>query len=372
MRDSFNETPQHDGEVIRKHSQSFSMTARLLPKHIRADVETLYAWCRWCDNAVDDAPTPDVARVRLATLRADVELIYRGKSPVHAASNWLADLVSRYSIPKVYPLELLDGMEMDLSQCVIKSEKELYLYCHRAAGTVGLMMCQVLGVNEPSARRFADALGIAMQMTNIARDVAEDWQRGRCYLPETWLVTRLGPGNSPRNEEIRFAVEQLLDLADHYYDLGLKGLRYLPVQSQTAILVSAAVYREIGQIIREKDFRVMDGRVFVPKVRKMKLVAQSIILSWKLNFVSSKRLAFISVPHSQSIGDPMNKDARYLAVLGVSLTCILGAALFILVGIKPKDAEAYSSLPWIYSFVCAFCGGATQLLLRRMESTNQI
>jgi phytoene synthase len=301
-----------------------------------------------------------------------VELIYRGKSPVHAASNWLADLVSRYSIPKVYPLELLDGMEMDLSQCVIKSEKELYLYCHRAAGTVGLMMCQVLGVNEPSAPRFADALGIAMQMTNIARDVAEDWQRGRCYLPETWLVTRLGPGNSPRNEEIRFAVEQLLDLADHYYDLGLKGLRYLPVQSRTAILVSAAVYREIGQIIREKDFRVMDGRVFVPKVRKMKLVAQSIILSWKLNFVSSKRLAFISVPHSQSIGDPMNKDARYLAVLGVSLTCILGAALFILVGIKPKDSEAYSSLPWIYSFVCAFCGGATQLLLRRMESTNQI
>ena len=370
MRDSFNETPQHDGEVIRKHSQSFSMAARLLPKHIRADVETLYAWCRWCDNAVDDAPTPDVARVRLARLRADVELIYDGKSPVHAASKWLADLVSRHSIPKANPLEFLDGMEMDLSQCVINSEKELHLYCHRAAGTVGLMMCQVLGVNEPLARRFADALGIAMQLTNIARDVAEDWQRGRCYLPAPWLVRRLEPGKSPHNEDVRLAVKQLLDLADHYYSLGLKGLRYLPVQSRIAILASAANYREIGQIIREKDFRVMDGRVHVPKVRKLKLVALSIILSWKINFVRSTFYAVISPPNTQSIGEPMNKDARYLAVLGVSLTFILAAALFILVGIKPKDSEAYSSLPWIYSFGCALCGGATQIILRRMESTN--
>jgi 15-cis-phytoene synthase len=371
MRDPFNETPKQDGDVIRKHSQSFSLAARLLPKRIRADVETLYAWCRWCDNAVDDAPTPDIARVRLATLRADVELIYEGKSPIHAASQWLADLFSRYSIPKDNPLELLDGMEMDLSQCRINSEKELHLYCHRAAGTVGLMMCHILGVNEPQARRFADALGIAMQLTNIARDVAEDWQRGRCYLPEPWLDRRLEPGNPPRNDDVRLAVKQLLDLADHYYTLGLKGLRYLPVQSRIAILASATIYREIGQIIREKDFRVMDGRVRVPKIRKLKLVAQSIILTCEMNFVSSAFFGMISTPNTQSIGEPMNKDARYLAVLGVSLTFILAAAMFILVGIKPKDSEAYSSLPWIYSFACALCGGVTQLILRRMESTNR-
>ena len=262
-------------------------------------------------------------------------------------------------------------MEMDLTQCVIKSETELQLYCHRAAGTVGLMMCHLLGVNEPSARQCADALGIAMQMTNIARDVAEDWQRGRCYLPENWLVSRLRPGNLPRNEDVRLAVKRLLDLADHHYTIGLKGLQYLPVQSRIAILVSAAIYREIGQIIRERDFRVMDGRVRVPKVRKMKIVAQSIILSWKRNFARSTCIADVLTPNSQSIGESMNKDARYLAVLGVSLTFILAAALFILVGIKPKDAETYNSLPWIYSFVCASCGGATQFLLRRMESTNQ-
>ena len=235
------------------------------------------------------------------------------------------------------------------------------------------MMCHILGSVERDAARFADALGIAMQLTNIARDVSEDWRRGRCYLPETWLIKPIERGIQPSNADVRNAVKQTLDLADHYYEIGLRGLRYLPLQSSLAISASAAIYREIGQIIREKDLRVMDERVRVPFLRKLKLVAQNIIPSRKTNFVSSmpRSSTLISALDPRLIGAPMNKDARYLAILGISLTFTLATAMFVLVGIKPKDSEAYSFLPWMYSVGCALCAGVTQIVLHRMETSDE-
>ncbi len=279
MHDSFDSIPHNECDVIRHHSQSFSLAARLLPRNVRADVKKLYAWCRWCDNAVDDAPSRVLAAQRLLRLRLDVDLIYNNQEPIHAASAWLADLVRRYSIPKEYPLDLLEGMEMDVSHRPIQSQEDLLLYCHRAAGSVGQMMCFLLGTSNVQAISHADSLGMAMQMTNIARDVKEDQQSGRCYLPKCWLDADPMKEGLPTNENIQAAVKRLLALADEHYAIGIAGLQYLPSRSELAIQIAADLYREIGETIRRNDYRVMDGRTFVPMSRKVVLVVKGFLRS---------------------------------------------------------------------------------------------
>jgi len=374
MSEPFDAPPLRDSDVIRHHSQSFSLAARLLPKEVRGDVEKLYAWCRWCDNAVDDAPSREIAENQLQRLRADVELIYDGQKPVHDASSWLADLASRYAIPKEHPLDLLAGMEMDLAHRPIRSQDDLLLYCHRAAGTVGLMMCYLLGTTDAQALSHADSLGMAMQMTNIARDVKEDHERGRCYLPECWLNQVRPTEGLPNNKDVQSALQRLLILADQHYAYGIAGLRFLPSRSQRAIRVAADLYREIGEVIRRNDYCVMDGRAFVPLPRKMLLIVNSMFRPLTSNNLSTTPVHTIGSAVSVSsthLGTKMNKDASYLATLGVSLTAIMATAMFVLVAVNPKDAAIYSNLPWIYAIVSALVAGVSQWVLYRMTQAMQ-
>ena len=138
MKFDFDNLPNDESEVIEHHSRSFSLAAKLLPKAIRSDVEKLYAWCRWCDEAVDAAPNPRAANNRLELLRCDVRRIYAGETPVHPASKWFANIASKYGIPIDLPLDLLAGMKLDVSNPVLESEEELLNYSYQAAGTVGL------------------------------------------------------------------------------------------------------------------------------------------------------------------------------------------------------------------------------------------
>ena len=184
---AFAEVPSSANDVIKVHSRSFYLASLFLPRSIRQDVGRLYAWCRWCDDAVDKAPTLDIARQRLAALRQDVDRIEQGSQPLQSCSRWLADVKYGYDVPSQLCHDLLDGMEMDATKFRIRTEQDLLLYCYRAAGSVGLMMSRVLGVFDARSYARAKALGIAMQLTNIARDVGEDWRMGRCYIPSDWL-----------------------------------------------------------------------------------------------------------------------------------------------------------------------------------------
>ncbi len=375
MPDPFDAPPLRDSDVIRRHSQSFSLAARLLPKEFRSDVEKLYAWCRWCDNAVDEAHSREIAEYQLQRLRTDVELIYDGQKPVHDASIWLADLVFRYSIPKEHPLDLLAGMEMDLAHRPIQSQEDLLLYCHRAAGTVGLMMCYLLGTSDAQSLSHADSLGMAMQMTNIARDVKEDHERGRCYLPECWLDQVLPTVELPSNKDVRVAIQRLLTLADQHYGVGIDGMRFLPSRSQLAIRVAADLYREIGETIRRDDFRVMDGRAFVPLPSKILFVVKSLLrpqTSNSLPSIPARNISSTVSVNSTYLGTMMNKDANYLATLGVSLTAMMATAMFVLVAFNPKDAAIYSNVPWIYATVSAVIACGTQWALYRMGQTMSL
>ncbi len=369
--DSFDQVPTSGASVIRKHSRSFAAASWLLPREYRRDVEKLYAWCRWCDDAVDSATNINQAEQRLEMLREDVERIYRGQRPLHEASQWLAEVVASHKIEKRLPLDLLDGMRLDLRLEQIGTQEELLSYCYHAAGVVGLMLCRVFGVTDLRAMRHAKSLGMAMQLTNIARDVREDWDRGRCYLPAEWLAAEHAGKTMPTDADVRSSVGRILELADQHYRTGNSGLRYLPRGVRPAIRMASAVYREIGLQIRRNGDRVMHGRTIVPTARFASAAARSLLASaWS---DVNERFPLRSMSAENFLIQPLPKelimsDAKYLLYLGLSLTAFMASGSFLLVMLNPKDAS-YSSLPLIYAVASLGIGIATNLLAKRAERT---
>lgn len=255
--------------VIRRHSKSFALAARLLPPRCRRDAVLLYAWCRGCDDAVDHAPSPAEARSRIADLRGRLDDAFAGRQcdPLFVAFGRLA---RRTGIPKQYPSDMLDGMADDAAVPRLETEAELLRYCYQVAGTVGLMMCHVLDVGGGAAPGPACDYGTAMQLTNIARDVWEDAQRGRRYLPAEWLGgAEPGPG----------AVRRTLALAEEYYRRGEFGLKYLSPRCRLAVTVAGEVYRAIGSRIARRGHRIGPERVHVSKFGKL-AIAGRVAAAW--------------------------------------------------------------------------------------------
>jgi 15-cis-phytoene synthase len=362
-RQRASDDPANERESIERHSRSFSLAASLLPPLVARDVRRLYAWCRACDNAVDDeSVTLEERRARLDRIRADLRRVYAGERLESVESGWLQELVERYAIPEEWPRALLDGMESDLDFVRPASQTDLELYCYRAAGVVGLMMSRILGTRSREAEQYACSLGIAMQLTNIARDVAEDWERGRCYLPEEWLAT--DTAELPSDAELCPVVERLLNLAEHHYELGRKGYPYLPLNVRWAIRVAASVYREIGEVIRRAGYRVREQRHFVPTGRKLRIVAAG--LGAGVRDRASMALGNVSNSLMTGVTD-MKPETFYLAIFGLSLTCVMGTVMFALVGMNPK-ADSYDKLPWVYSIGCAVMAAVLGWWSRRLAS----
>jgi len=371
--------PNHDvTAVIRKHSRSFSNASRLLPAEIRGDVQKLYAWCRWCDDAVDSTHDVETAREQLAALRNDVSNVYQNRPCEIEASGWLAELATRHTIPQCYPLALLDAMEMDLRLGHIQDQNALLEYCYGAAGVVGLMLCQIFGATDARARKPAESLGIAMQLTNIARDVLEDASRGRCYIPKTWLSTGI---NSASNQSIARCVRKILDLADRHYKLAEAGMHFLPKRIRPSIRVAAAVYRDIGIEIRRRDYCVMQGRITTSTTRFFTTAVTAFLKGVAVDTIDT--LAFAGspkpaitrhlrrfLPRENDMRNEM-KDAKYLAWLGLSLTAFMGGALFLLVLLNPKD-DSYSYLPLAYALSCFVFGIVANLLAKQNETPEPV
>lgn len=269
--------------VISKHSRSFSWAAKLLPASFRSDAVVLYAWCRRADDAVDDAPSPAAAAIALQGLQEELDDIYAGKPSSDLQLRAFAEVVARTGVPKVYPQELLEGMRMDVVGTSYEDHATFLRYCFRAAGTVGLMMCHVLGVTHDAALRRAAHLGMAMQITNICRDVAEDWQRHRLYLPEPLLLrhnlgelrAQLGrPLPEHSRQQLAAVVRDLLFEANALYRSGQVGLRLLPWRAALAIGVAQAVYADIGRSLRAQGFDPLRGRAHTTGWRKLILSAK--------------------------------------------------------------------------------------------------
>ena len=265
------------GESIRRHSRSFSFASRLLPAGKRVDVERLYAWCRWCDDGVDTAASPQQAREFVERATQDVRRITGGKSPVAAESRWLAELVGRHDLPPEAALALLDGMRSDLTAAAGFHEDDLLRYGFRVAGAVGVLLCPILGLADRSHLPHAAALGMGMQLTNIARDVAEDWRRSRCYLPLEW-TDGLRPGSGPPDpRRVREGVKTILEVADGYYAAGEAGISGLDNDSRLAVRTAARIYQAIGTKIRTRSFEVLEERARVSTLGKLRIFAVAML-----------------------------------------------------------------------------------------------
>jgi phytoene synthase len=269
-------TPDHARDVLRRHARSFSWAARLLPARLRQDATVLYAWCRRCDDAVDHAPDAASARAALARLRRDLDAVYGAADvdPGDPILTSLQELVRRTDLPRGPADELLDGMEMDLGPVRYGTFAELLVYCHRVAGTVGLLMAHLMGVRERATLQQAADLGIAMQLTNICRDVVEDEARGRVYVPAELLGAGPAPGaGGPRT---RAAVAELLRRADGHYQRADGGIGALPASCALGIRAARLIYAEIGAVLARRGFDVTRGRAVVSPARKLWLVVRAV------------------------------------------------------------------------------------------------
>ena len=247
--------------VLARNSSSFRWASHFLPTGDREDATLLYAVCRGIDDVADE--TEDVARARQQLQRFRAELT--GQLAPRPLLREFLRMAHRRKMDLAYVLELIRGVESDLGPVRIETDTELLRYCYRVAGTVGLMMCSVLGVEARRAWPHAIDLGMAMQLTNICRDVGEDAERDRVYLPASRLdEVGVSQAQILKGEfdarRLAGVVEDLLELADVYYASGDEGMWAIPARARTAILMASRIYRSIGVRLRRNgcDVRHVD------------------------------------------------------------------------------------------------------------------
>ena len=257
--------------LLRDGSRTFHAASKVLPPHVRRPAIALYAFCRVADDAVDQTVTPAAA---LAQLHERLDLIYAERPHPLPADRAFSRTVATYAIPKALPAALLEGFAWDAHGRQYETLSELHEYAARVAGTVGVMMTLLMGVREPTVLARACDLGIAMQLTNIARDVGDDARLGRLYLPRCWLREagidpegwRAAPAFDARLASV---VQRLLHAADAYYERASAGIGNLPLSCRAGIHAARLLYAEIGREVERRGLDSVSQRAVVPWTRKL-------------------------------------------------------------------------------------------------------
>jgi 15-cis-phytoene synthase len=270
-------------EMIRTGSRSFFAASLLLPEHVRNGAYALYAFCRLSDDSVDVEHGGEAAVGRLA---ARLDAIYAGAPADGPVDRALADAVERYNIPRAPFDALLEGLAWDAAGRSCETLPDLYAYSARVAGAVGAMMTVLMGAREPEMAARATDLGVAMQLTNVARDVGEDARAGRLYLPRAWMrEAGLDPdawlAQPTFSPEIASIVSRLLRHADELYRRADAGIAALPSPFRPAIYAARLLYAEIGEDIARASFDSVSRRSVVPASRKLHLVAGALTRGWR-------------------------------------------------------------------------------------------
>jgi phytoene synthase len=284
MADSANLSASREAcrQMTRHHAKTFYFASHVLPEQKRTDAYAVYAFCRYVDDRVDLAPDAAAraeAVVQLAEL-LQAAYVESGAGPRDALP-WLAAFIEttrRRAIPQKYFEDLIAGVEMDLGRVRIKDWPELDKYCYHVASVVGLIMVHVLTEPAPELLRPARDLGTAMQLTNILRDIGEDWQRDRVYLPadelEKYGLSEEDLANRRCDEMFRALMRSEIDRAREFYRAAEPGILALPRDgSQYCARLMSAVYGAILDEIARVDYQVFDRRVRVSMPRKLWLAA---------------------------------------------------------------------------------------------------
>ncbi len=265
--------------LLRGGSRTFFAASLVLPKSVRQPATGLYAFCRMADDAIDFGEDRGAA---LSDLRARLDALYAGKPRDIAADRAFADSVSRHSIPKAFPCALLEGFEWDATNRRYENLSQLKAYGVRVAGTVGAMMAMVMNVRSRALVARACDLGVAMQLTNIARDVGEDARSGRLYLPLEWMrAANLDPDSwlaKPKfDERLSSVIDRLLRAADALYLRADAGIANLPAACRPGMYAARLLYAEIGHEVARRGYDSVSQRAVVPWQRKARLLAGAMV-----------------------------------------------------------------------------------------------
>lgn len=276
----------HATQTIEVGSKSFAAAARLFDPATRRGVLMLYAWCRHCDDVVDGqelgfnaAPSeqPDAA-AKLEGLREQTRRAYAGETMRDPAFAAFQEVALGRHIPQRFAFDHLAGFAMDVEGARYESIDDTLRYCYHVAGVVGLMMASIMGVDDARVLDRACDLGLAFQLTNIARDIVEDAQIGRCYLPAQWLreagIPRDGLALPQYRPALAKVAARLVDHAEPYYASALGGIAALPLRSAWAIATARKVYRQIGIVVKRRGAHAWIDRAGTSKATKLRLLAE--------------------------------------------------------------------------------------------------
>ena len=266
-------------ELLRHNSRTFHLSSLLLPAPVREPASALYAFCRVADDAVDLAS--DGGGNPVSRLRARLARVYAGQPADFAPDRAFADVVERFAIPRAVPEALLEGFEWDLAGRRYETLAALNDYGARVAGSVGAMMATIMGVREAQVLGRACDLGVAMQLTNIARDVGEDARNGRLYLPLAWMREEgldpdawlAAPAPCAR---LAAVIRRLLEAADELYARADDGIGCLPADCRPAMHAARLLYAEIGRTVESNGYDSVTRRAVVPTARKLALLARAV------------------------------------------------------------------------------------------------
>lgn len=263
-------------EALARGSKSFHAAWRLLPRRLRDPFASFYAFCRVTDDVIDESADPGAA---LARCEARADAIFGGTPEPHPIDRAFAHVVRSHALPRAPIDALLDGYRWDVERRVLVTRSDLVAYAVRVAASVGVVSTYLMGRRDRETLARAADLGVAMRLTNVARDVGDDARNGRVYLPRTWLeeeavadlvrVPRPSPG-------LGRVVRRLLDEAESLYARAEPGIAGLPADCRLAIAAASRFYREIGQIVRENGYDAVSGRASTTPFRKALVLARTL------------------------------------------------------------------------------------------------
>jgi len=260
----------YDPNSLEKHGKSFYWASFFLPNKNKSSASELYSICRYFDDLADEAPTDQSEK-----LKSEFEQICNNVD--HPINKFFRS----NDIPIQILGDLIQGLIQDQKLVRIQTEKDLIEYSYQVAGTVGLMMQPLILVKNKDANKHAVDLGIAMQLTNIARDIYEDAIMNRVYLPKDWLKEiSIEHLKSDSTEEIQTQMNEILrkliDLSEIYYQNGFSGMKYIPIKTRLAIFFAAKIYRAIGMKIKGNNYQYSNERVYLNKLNKLWVTIKSL------------------------------------------------------------------------------------------------
>ncbi len=266
---------------IKFHGKSFYWAGKFLEKKVFDDCSILYAFCRVVDNLVD----------KKSNSKNDIRKFiedYQSKNSKNLVNKKFKRIEAKYKIPKKYIMDLLFGVNLDTKKVKIKSTKEIIKYSYYVAGTVGAMMSHIFQTSKPKAIKHAINLGIAMQLTNISRDVLKDAHLKRIYLPENMLNKKIDANDIIKNnfdKKYLFSViQKLIILAEKYYKNGNNGIKYLPKKIRFPIFLASSLYRGIGQKILNSNYnKYFLERTYLNIFEKIIMTLKSFYLFYIIN-----------------------------------------------------------------------------------------